>query len=112
MPTYPDIPYDYGSGEKVVTRIIEHTFGDGYSETAPDGINFVRREFDIQYKNISIADAQTIINFLTTNAGYSFDFIPARENEAVTVKQSGNLSVKEVGFDAKSLSFKLDQVFV
>ena len=111
MATFPDIPPDYGSGENLTQRMIEHGFGDGYTETAPDGINYNVREWNMKWNAISVADHDTIMDFLKDNP-QSFYFTPPRSTEQVRVKLQGKVNSAEAGYDAKNISFKLKEVFI
>ena len=45
-------------------RILNAEFGDGYSQTAPDGINNEIREVTVMYKNLLPTEYNIVMNFL------------------------------------------------
>lgn len=51
-------------------------FGDGYEQTAADGINYQRRRLRLIWNNMRQSDANTIVSFLKTNAisGFQYQF--------------------------------------
>ena len=65
-------------------RILNAEFGDGYSQTAPDGINNEIREVTVMYKNLLPTEYDTVMNFLRGLRGASkFKFSPYGETEQV-----------------------------
>lgn len=48
--------------------------GDGYTQSVPDGINFVRPTYQVGWKNLTQTEYNAIVNFLIANAGKSFFF--------------------------------------
>lgn len=52
-------------------------FGDGYEQTAPDGINSVKKRWAVIFENIRATDAKTIQDFLEGKKGStSFTWTP------------------------------------
>ena len=49
-------------------RLIAAQFGDGYSQTAPDGINSQVEEWDISWELLSQADRNTVVAALKQGA--------------------------------------------
>ena len=65
-------------------RILNAEFGDGYSQTAPDGINNEIREVKVMYKNLLPTEYNIVMNFLRGLRGASkFKFSPYGETEQV-----------------------------
>ena len=50
-------------------RLLGADFGDGYGETAPDGINTMLMVLQVAWKDISFTDADAIDAFLTARGG-------------------------------------------
>jgi phage-related protein len=63
-------------------------FGDGYEQSAPDGINTVSKRWTVVFENILTADAKTILDFLEGKKGStSFTWTPpAPWNTEIRVK--------------------------
>lgn len=63
---FPSIPLSNGSGVSFRARVAEKNFGDGYTQTAADGMNAVVREFNARFKMRSKAEINTIKNWVMT----------------------------------------------
>ena len=50
-------------------RIMTASFGDGYAQVAPDGINNESREVTFRYQNLTIQDFNKVMNFLRALKG-------------------------------------------
>lgn len=50
-------------------RVLQAKFGDGYGQTAPDGINNETREVTFRYDNLTITDFNTVMTFLRALKG-------------------------------------------
>lgn len=51
---------------QVESRDITHRMGDGYEQSAPDGLNANIEVWDIVYQNVSETEKNTIVNALNT----------------------------------------------
>lgn len=51
-------------------RTNQMNFGDGYSQTAADGINWVVDTWTIKWENINLTDLTTLKNFFNTVGSY------------------------------------------
>ena len=71
MATYPTLDYDQSSKANYQVRSIKTSFGDGYQEVTPDGINYIVQNGSIIHKLLSITDATTLRTFLRANCGTS-----------------------------------------
>ena len=59
----PAKPPDYdGNAIKETPRLISNSFGDGYRQTLPDGLNANEATASFVWSNISENDAQYIMN--------------------------------------------------
>ena len=47
-------------------RLIETEFSDGYSQRIPDGVNNLRRVYNVVFENLNSSDSTTLRNWLTT----------------------------------------------
>jgi phage-related protein len=68
-PTLPNIDISYDSSDKISARVMENQFGDGYKQTAVDGINTIVRTMDVLWASLTLTDMQTVTSFLETCAG-------------------------------------------
>lgn len=59
----------YGTGMKEDYRVRRVDFGDGFSQRAEDGINNARQVWQMQWKRIRDADAETLRLFFRGLAG-------------------------------------------
>lgn len=66
METFPYVLYPptYGADESINDAILESRFGDGYSQSVPDGINFRRSKWSLTWENYPIKHADIIWVFL------------------------------------------------
>jgi phage-related protein len=75
----PGIVASYNSKVTTTARTLTAGLGDGYTVRAGDGLNNLVRTWDVEYDNITIAQADTIENFLLLTKGYiSFYWTPPR----------------------------------
>ena len=81
---FPDIAPSRGSRPSVQTRLKQAKFGDGYAQSAPDGLNHIEKTFEFQLRDAPIADCQTVLDFLEARAGHEpFTFQPFGYDAAV-----------------------------
>lgn len=66
---YPTIIYGQGSTIATAPRTIETSFGDGYQQVIPDGINYLPRSGSLEHPLIDSATAQSLLAFLRANSG-------------------------------------------
>lgn len=68
MATFPTtyVP-SYASSLDQQPKILEAKFGDGYEQAVFNGINYDPEKWSLKFSNISLADADAIISFFTTN---------------------------------------------
>lgn len=110
--TFPNIPPDTKSKRQRSARILVADFGDGYAQTALDGINTTVEDWDLSFDNYSIIDVKTITDFLDAQNSYkSFYWTPPDETVAKLWRQDGPYSVTFVGPSTRSLSFKMKRVY-
>ncbi len=76
MTTFTWIP-DYPVRPKKQASVLSGKFGDGYEQRAADGINSIRREVALVFKNRTAAEIAAIDAFLTARNGVeSFSWTP------------------------------------
>lgn len=54
------------STKAIEKNILVAKFGDGYEQRTPNGLNYVRQKWSIQWENISLTDLQTIESAIAT----------------------------------------------
>ncbi|MES1927551.1 phage tail protein [Salinisphaera sp. T31B1] len=66
MPYYrlPDIPIDFGPGYQPSANVDEAQFGDGYEQTRPAGINWLRDNYTINYSLLTRAEFERLDAFI------------------------------------------------
>lgn len=88
-------------------RVLKTQLGDGYSQVAPDGINSEMRKVTFTYRNLEIADFNTVMTFLRGLKGVTpfkatlhgeaaattYRLDPASLTTTVTAKHRTNSSV-------------------
>ena len=73
------------SGKETETRIIEATFGDGFTQRAGDGINTIVDTWSLEWTCLDSTSYSEMTDFLDDRGGFeSFTFIPP--GETVTKK--------------------------
>lgn len=65
----PPIAPSPGSSQKPEMKILRADFGDGYSQSAGDGMNHVRKVFDLKWDALTDDQAATIEAFLERHGG-------------------------------------------
>lgn len=76
--------------------IREVTLGDGYVQRSPNGINYVRDVYDLEWENIKNVDAQLILDFLNPKQTlYAFEYVDYRTGSVVVVRQSEAATVSQ-----------------
>jgi phage-related protein len=61
---------DYESAIETKPRLIKAQFGDGYRQTAADGLNHMQRKWQLQFER-KLAEVNSIEAFLRTKGGYT-----------------------------------------
>lgn len=99
MATFPvstEIEYDRSTGYDVSLRGLAVSFGDGYRQTARDGINPERQTWRVVTVDLNPTNFTLVRDFLRTNAGLQFDWIPPLETRSIKVTCNG-YRVRHVG---------------
>ena len=73
-PAYPPTADQYQDTK--TPRLLEADFGDGYSQTAPDGPNAFPSILDVSWSNMEPSDADAIEAFFSANVGLAFFWMP------------------------------------
>lgn len=82
----PPVTPSVGGVQTVTTpRVGEVKLGDGYSQRARDGLNWLGRKVTLRWDVLSAADANTIVGFFETQGG-DLHFLYAVPPSATTRK--------------------------
>jgi len=81
MPSFLTFPYALGpttsAARTVQPRILKTEFGDGYGQRVVDGINAIRRIYNVSWEDISRVDANLIDDFFAArSAAEAFYWTP------------------------------------
>lgn len=105
---------DKGLSNTVAPRVLTATFGDGYQQRLPDGINTAPKSFKLSFANRPKAEIQAIVTYLESLFGVtSFVFGYDKGDDLVTeirvIAPTWNWTAGENSFH--SLTVNLIQVF-
>ena len=78
----PVAPSPQGTQKQVSGRVRRAEFGDGYSQRAPDGLNFVGRQVTLSWPALSAADSDTIEAFFIAQNSGATPFLYTLYNES------------------------------
>ncbi|WP_064033346.1 phage tail protein [Methylosinus sp. R-45379] len=65
----PPINPSVGAQKKPELKILEATFGDGYTQASADGLNHIRDSLTLNWEALTIAQSDAIEAFLNTQGG-------------------------------------------
>jgi len=80
-PTFsPPLAPSIESGRSMKPRLLTASFGDGYNQRAPDGLNHMLETMTVAWSRLQPADAQTISAFFEARGGVeAFYWIAPRD---------------------------------
>jgi len=94
----------YGASEVTKPRVLVTTFGDGYEQRVVDGINHIRRVWNLTFSKTG-ADMAAVISFLENEGGVtSFNWTPPRGSAGLWVCREWSRAVNDA-FDQVTLQF-------
>ena len=73
----PPIPPSPGTKSKPEVKVLEASFGDGYTQTAGDGINNIREILTLNWEHLLPTQADQLENFFVERAGYKYFYYQA-----------------------------------
>lgn len=59
-----------GTSRKTKPKVLQAEFGDGYTQSVPDGINFLKRSITLRWDGLTYAQKEAIISFFEQHGGY------------------------------------------
>ena len=66
---YPPVAPSPGTSRKPELRLLRADFGDGYSQSGADGLNHIRKTFDLRWDVLTQGQADAIEAFLEAKGG-------------------------------------------
>mgnify|MGYP001810335232 CR=1 FL=1 len=108
---WPSIQPNPGGVDKEVNfRTIRSSFGDGYKQIAPDGINNIVDQWNLSWESLSIQESREIEDFFVATNGLPFRWSPIGET-VVRKYTVGKLSKKRSLSLYDSISVSLERDF-
>jgi phage-related protein len=101
----------YGSKKTVTPNLLSASFGDNYSQDAPNGINSTAQVWALSmYLEPTVGDQ--CFEFLQKMGGVTrFWWTPPRSTDAILVKTTGDLVSEETNPGWNTISCTFQQVF-
>lgn len=65
----PPIPPSPGTRNKPELKILKAEFGDGYTQTTPDGLNHIRAVYSLSWEVLTPAQAASMESFMERHLG-------------------------------------------
>ena len=111
--TYPiEVGVGYGSEATYEPRVLRAKFGDGFAQTAGDGIQPFNEEYRFVYTDWPDEHLDTIEKFLRERNGVeSFLWTPPGHDDATLWLQIGKVTRKPTGFKTGSMSFTVERIW-
>ena len=73
MPTpffIPPVAPSPGTRHSPEIKLLTASFGDGYEQVSPDGLNHIRRVLDLRWNGVLLEERNAIMDFLMERQGY------------------------------------------
>ncbi len=108
---FPEIPFSRGSRLSLRARVLKKSFGDGYEQRAPDGLNPVTRVFDAKFDAVTVADAERIRVFLEGRAGHTPFYFRLPDEAALRQWTCESWSIETVAGALRNVTAKFVEDF-
>ena len=92
-------------------KILEAKFGDGYEQAVFEGINYKPEKWELKFDNISVVDAQTIVDFFNIYDSATTPFDWTNPNSVAGKYKCREWSRTYDGFSHNNLSCTFEEVF-
>ncbi|TIX27745.1 phage tail protein [Mesorhizobium sp.] len=80
----PPVAPSPGTRNKPEIKLLKADFGDGYTQTSPDGLNHIRRTLSLNWECLLPWQKDQIVQFFEDHAGWEpFYYTPSNENQPV-----------------------------
>jgi phage-related protein len=110
MPSTLSFSIQYGATKNTTTRVKRLSFGDGYEQVAPDGINVIDETWDVVTVPLRDSVADTLESTLNGLLGEWFYWTPPYGSEG-KYRLNSAISRNYVGVSSSTLSFTLKKVY-
>ncbi|CAM3536609.1 Phage minor tail protein [Vibrio aerogenes CECT 7868] len=67
--TFPDLCPDYNSGASISHDVVSVSFGDGYEQRMPKGINNTQLSYSLSWSGLTQSERDTLVDFLMKHGG-------------------------------------------
>ncbi|MFP8968566.1 phage tail protein [Pokkaliibacter sp. CJK22405] len=112
MDTLPDIPHDYGTPIEVAFAIDETSFGDGYTESRPKGLNSVKDSITLNWTLLERDEWNAVFEFLHARKGVTpFLFKPEWEDTPRQWRCKTLTGQRPTSFNRGSISAQFEEYF-
>jgi phage-related protein len=107
MPSTFTFPASYGTSVTRTPRVKSVTFGDGYEQRQPDGINVFTDVWSMAFNNISPTDAMSIDTFLSGLGGTQyFLWTPPSGTEGKYICKEWSRTINTANSQSVTATFK------
>lgn len=104
-------PYapSYGSADELDFRMLSNSFGDGYTQDIPDGLNNITETQNLQWNSISDTNADNIVAQIKSFNGTAFEWTtPSGETKNFTCRK---ISRTRAGYRTCNLTLTFTENF-
>lgn len=108
----PPVSPNVGTTGTTNFRVLEAKFGDGYDQSAGDGINAEESEYSLVWTDLSVSDFETIRDFFVALGGYqTFDYTLPNHSTSYKWKAKSFSETYQKG-NKKGLTVNIKRTFV
>ena len=106
--TLADFCVDRNLNKSTTQNVLRMSFGDGYEQRAPNGINIHNETYNVSFMNRPYDEIQTIEDYLNDNAYNSFSFYVDEDTILVVCN---NFNITYLYEEVYSLSAEFKRVY-
>src|SRR5579871_6018304 len=101
---------DPGTQDQPEVKLLIADFGDGYTQSSPDGLNHIRRQLTLTWSALTPTQANTLLNFVRGKNGcIPFLYTPSDETTPVQwICKTWNDRRDQQGFRTVNLTLTQD----
>ena len=112
MATFPTkYQPEYSASQPIKPKVLRVSFGDGYEQRVPDGINNIKRSWTLSYQQ-ETPDADIIEAFLKSTKGAdSFTWTPPRGSTGSWIISSEGWTREVANFGYEKINVTFEEVF-
>lgn len=102
----------FGINKNTDWRVLKASFGDGYSQRTPDGLNSVVDKWSIIYPHLTGSDITTLETFINSVGSWEyFNWKPLGESKTKKWVITSGVRKQPLPGPAASFSFEIEEVF-